>query len=98
MKKLYFLVVFVLCLTSVQAQRFVQYSEDSSRIKYAAFEEAETRGITSENFFSSFLGLDPQNRFIPTDTFIVGGEILFAPETAPNQKKRIFAKSNNSKP
>ena len=75
MKKLYFLVVFVLCLTSVQAQRFVQYSEDSSRIKYAAFEEAETRGITSENFFSSFLGLDPQNRFIPTDT-------LYSPDSS----------------
>ena len=75
MKKLDFLVVFVLCLTSVQAQRFVQYSADSSRIKYAAFEEAETRGITSEDFFSSFLGLDPQNRFIPSDT-------LYSPDSS----------------
>lgn len=68
MKKLFSLFVFVLCLASLQAQQFVKYSADSSRIKYATFLEAETSGMTSENFFSSFLRLDPHNRFIPTDT------------------------------
>lgn len=60
MKRLSLLFGFILCLTavSVSAQRFVQYSADSSRIKYATFQEAETRGMSSDEFFSSFLQLD----------------------------------------
>ena len=69
MKKLSLLLGFILCLLFTQAQQFVQYSADSSRIKYATFREAETRGMSSEDFFSSFLQLDPQNRFVPSDTF-----------------------------
>ena len=58
MKRLSLLFGFILCLIVVQAQRFVLYSADSSRIKYATFQEAETRGMSSDEFFSSFLQLD----------------------------------------
>lgn len=68
MKKLFSLFVFVLCLASLQAQQFVKYSADSSRIKYATFSEVETSGMVPEVFFATFLGLDPQNRFVATDT------------------------------
>ncbi|MCR4825800.1 MAG: peptidase M4 family protein, partial [Bacteroidales bacterium] len=68
MKRLSLLFGFILCLTAVQAQRFVLYSADSSRIKYATFQEEETRGVTSEDFLATFLRLDPLNRFIPSDT------------------------------
>ena len=68
MKRLSLLFGFILCLTAVQAQRFVLYSADSSRIKYATFQEEETRGVTSTEFFSSFLQLDSHNQFVPSDT------------------------------
>ena len=68
MKRLSLLFGFILCLTAVSAQRFVQYSTDSSRIKYATFQEMETRGMSSDEFFSSFLQLDPHNQFVPSDT------------------------------
>ena len=69
MKRFYLFFVLILCLAGVQAQRFVQYSTDSSRIKYASFLESENRDMSPEAFFTSFLQLDPQNRFIPSDTF-----------------------------
>ena len=69
MKRFYLFFVLILCLAGVQAQRFVQYSTDSSRIKYASFLESENRDLAPEAFFTSFLQLDPQNRFIPSDTF-----------------------------
>ena len=75
MKRVSLLFGFILCLTAVQAQRFVQYSADSSRIKYATFQEAETRGLTPNEFFSSFLQLDSQNRFVPSDT-------MYSPDSA----------------
>ncbi len=68
MKRLSLLFGFILCLTAVSAQQFVQYSTDSSRIKYATFQEEETRGVTSTEFFSSFLQLDSHNQFVPSDT------------------------------
>ena len=36
MKRFYLFFVLILCLAGVQAQRFVQYATDSSRIKYAS--------------------------------------------------------------
>lgn len=75
MKRLSLLFGFILCLVVVQAQRFVLYSADSSRIKYATFQEMETRGMSSDEFFSSFLRLDPQNRFVPSDT-------MYSPDSA----------------
>lgn len=75
MKKLFFLFVFVLCLASLPAQQFVKYSADSSRIKYATFSEVETSGMVPEVFFATFLGLDPQNRFVATDT-------MYSPDSA----------------
>ena len=75
MKKLSLLLGFILCLLFTQAQQFVQYSADSSRIKYATFREAETTGMTQEVFFATFLGLDSQNRFVPSDT-------MYSPDSA----------------
>ena len=69
MKRFYLFFVLILCLAGVQAQRFVQYATDSSRIKYASFQESENRDVAPEDFFASFLRLDPKNRFIPSDTF-----------------------------
>ena len=75
MKKLSLLFVLFLCLTGAFGQRFVQYSEDSTRIKYATFMETETRGMAPDVFFTNFLGLDSPNRFVPTDT-------MYSPDSA----------------
>ena len=75
MKKFYFLFVFTLYTIGIHAQQFVLYSTDSSRIKYATFREFENRDIVSEDFFSIFLQLDPQNKFVPSDT-------LYSPDSA----------------
>ena len=49
MKKLSLLFGFLLCMMFVQAQQFVQYSADSTRIKYATFQEAETATLNVRN-------------------------------------------------
>lgn len=56
MKKLSLLFVLFLCLTGAFGQRFVQYSEDSTRIRYATFMETETRDMTPDVFFHKLLG------------------------------------------
>ena len=68
MKKIVLLLTVFLSLTSVKAQDFVRRSSDSTRIKYATFSEASTQGMKPEAFLTSFLQLDPQNHFIPSDT------------------------------
>ena len=75
MKKLSLLFVLFLCLTGAFGQRFVQYSEDSTRIRYATFMETETRDMAPDVFFTNFLGLDSPNRFVPTDT-------MYSPDSA----------------
>lgn len=90
MKRLSLLFGIILCLTAVQAQQFVKCSEDSTRIKYATFQEEETRNMTSEVFFATFLGLDSQNRFVPSDT-------MYSPDSVYTyikfrQQYRIFYK------
>jgi hypothetical protein len=49
MKRFYLFFVLILCLAGVQAQRFVQYSTDSSRIKYASFLESENRDMSPDS-------------------------------------------------
>ena len=72
MKKSIIFSVFVLCLTSLQAQQFVKYSADSARIKYATFLEEETRDLSPEGFFSRFLPAATINmRNIPAGVYVL---------------------------
>ena len=66
--KRFLLFCFLVSCLSGYAQKTVVWSSDSSRIKYASFEEHQTRNMNAENFFSSVLSLPTSNVFFATDT------------------------------
>ncbi len=67
MKRFIFILFMISCFSSY-AQTKMVWSSDSSRIKYASFEEQQTRNMNAETFFSSVLNLPTSNVFFATDT------------------------------
>ncbi len=66
--KRFIFVLFMISCFSGYAQTKMVWSSDSSRIKYASFEEQQTRNMNAETFFSSVLNLPTSNVFFATDT------------------------------
>ena len=68
MKKIVLIVnILVIGLTS-KGQICYKDIADSTIIRYATFEELSTIGMTSDDFFNTYLHLEKPNRFVPSDT------------------------------